>query len=181
MNFFLIANNDNISDKTISELPITDNDVIILYNRQMPLKWDKIKSHNNKLLFLRRKEGGFHGEDKLFDNKNLYNKIYLSASHIIDNDTLLKYEEKYKIKLYKFIEKDDDIRKHIEFKDNKVPQTGLISYLFVKDNFNYDKIFLVGFTNTYKNGIWHGHSKEIEQEFYEVETSKSENIIKIDA
>lgn len=55
MNYFLIANNTKITDKTIEDLPIKDGDVIILYNRQMPLKWEKIKNHQNKILFLRGK------------------------------------------------------------------------------------------------------------------------------
>lgn len=174
MNFFLIANNDSITDKTINDLPINEEDVIILYNRQMPLKWKKIKEHKNKYLFLRTKQGGFWGENTLSKNKSIYNKIFLAGTKIIKDEILENFKNKYKLEsLYRYVENEDDIKKWINFPNKKSPQTGLISYLFVKNKYDYNKIYLIGFTNEYKSGLWSGHSKEIEQDFFKNEICDS--------
>jgi hypothetical protein len=70
MNYFLIANNTSITNKTIENLPIEEEDLVILYNKQMPLKWEKIKKHKNKWLFLRKNKNGYSFEKTLSNNKN---------------------------------------------------------------------------------------------------------------
>jgi hypothetical protein len=54
-------------------------------------------------------------------------------------------------------------------KNKKHPQSGSIAFEYFKDlnifNKN-DQIFLVGFTSIYKNGLWNGHSKELEDNYF---------------
>ena len=165
MNFFLIANNEEIKDKTIEDLPIKEEDVVILYNKQIPLKWKKIKEHKNKWLFLRAKEGGYHGENLLSKNKDLYSDIILTGPFLDQK----KDNFKIKIKDIKRYSYEKDINELGIFKNDKSPQTGLVSFIYIKNKFSYENIYLIGFTNNYKTGIWHKHSKDIEQSFYRSE------------
>ena len=184
MNFFLIANNDSITDKTINDLPINEEDIIILYNNQMPLKWKKIKEHENKWLFLRKKQGGFWGEKTLSKNKNLYKKIFLTTYKEIEEYLLLDMNNKYKHNFNKCFIKpyDNELTDFLKFPKYKYPQTGLISYFHIKKNYLNNKIYkvyLVGFTNDYKGKIWSGHCKKTEQSFLDNEVIIYNNVIKI--
>lgn len=179
MDYYLIANNEQITDKTIENLNIKKCDIIILFNKQHPLKWDKIKEHENKYLVLRKFERGFHGQDNLKNCNILYNKIIFMSDTHIDNTDISKLITAKQIDIDVIISDNIDYNKYVNFKD-KIPQTGLITYLFVKNNFSYNKIYLIGFTNEYIKGIWKGHSKEIEQSFYKNEIETNKNIIKID-
>jgi hypothetical protein len=176
MNYFLIANNDEITDKTIDNLQIKEEDVIILYNRQMPLKWRKIKDHQNKILFLRKKEGGYHGENLLSKNKYLYKEIILTGP-TINVDEIDTYKNKYLLSRVLKYSYSVYIEELNIFPKDKSPQSGLISYIYILNNFEYIKIYLIGFTNDYKT--WRKHSKDIEQNFYKKELEKG-FIIKID-
>jgi hypothetical protein len=178
MNYFLIANNESITDKAIEDLPIKEDDVIILYNRQMPIKWKKIKNHQNKILFLRGKESGYHGDNLLNKNKGLYREIILTGPTINDDEIDI-YKNKYEIsKLLKY-SYSKDIEELNIFPKEKSPQSGLISYIYILNNLKYSKIYLIGFTNDYKTW-YYKHSKDIEQNFYKKELEKG-FIIKIDS
>ncbi len=180
MNYFLIANNDQITDKTIENLPIKEKDIIILYNRQMPLKWNKIKEHKNKWLFLRKMRIGFHGENLINKNKSLFNNIYLTGCLPIEYEILDDFKKKYKIEnVYRYVDNESDIKNFISFDKGKYPQTGLISYIFIKSKYNYENIYLIGFTNDYKTGLWSGHSKKTEQEYFKKELLENKKLIKI--
>ena len=178
MNFFLIANNESITDETIENLTINEDDVIILYNRQMPLKWKKIKDHRNKILFLRKKESGYHGENLLSKNKDLYKEIILTGPTINDGE-IDTYKNKYLLSKVLKYSYSVDIEKLNIFPKDKSPQSGLISYIYILNNLEYIKIYLIGFTNDYKNGTWKKHSKDIEQNFYSKEI-KNGFLVKID-
>lgn len=178
MNFFLIANNDNITDKTINNLHIKEEDIIILYNKQLPLKWEKIKDHKNKILFLRENEKGYHGEHLLNKVKNMYNEIILT-SPLVSSKQIDDYKNKYELENLSSYSYDQDVNNLNLFNSSKSPQSGLISYIYILNNLKFNKIYLIGFTNVYGSGIWKGHSKEIEQNFYKNELEK-EYVIKID-
>jgi hypothetical protein len=188
LNIFLIANNENITNDTIDNLILKDEDIITLYNYQLPLKWDKIKNHNNKILFLRRNtKNSFHGEFLLPKNSYLFNKIILctcltkieESCLSIDFDLQNYINLKYKINTEVFPKSKCDFG--LYFPNGISPQTGLISYLYFKNNFNYENIYLIGFTNEYKNN-WYAHSKDFEQNYYRSEIIKNyrSEIIKID-
>jgi len=178
MNYFLIANNDLITDKSIEDLPLREEDVVILYNRQMPLKWERIKNHNNKILFLRAHEKGYHGENLLHENKDIYKDIIL-ISPLVSDEEISKYKDKYKLSKLSKYSYSKDISNLGIFDSSKVPQSGLISYIYIREYNKFDKIYLVGFTSSYVR-IWKKHSKEIEQDFYKEELKKG-FIIKIDS
>jgi len=176
MNYFLIANNNLIKNETIEGLPISEEDVIILYNKQMPLKWKKIKEHKNKILFLRSKGNGYHGENFLPKNKDLYKEIILLNRQ--EEKKIDYYKNKYKIE-FKIYSYSEDINKINIFPFDKSPQSGLISYIYIINNLEYNKIYLIGFTNI-DSRLWRKHSKDIEQDFYKNELEKG-FIIKIDS
>lgn len=179
MNYFLIANNELISDKTIENLPLNEEDIVILYNHQFPLKWKKIKDHKNKILFLRSFGKGYHGEKNLNENKELYIKIILTSPKVSDFE-VSNYRKNYglsKISKYSYL---SDIDRLNIFNKDVHPQSGLISYIYIINNLKFNRLYLIGFTNIYKKRVnWRGHSKEIEQDFYKNEIKKG-FITKID-
>ena len=185
MNYYLIANNESITDITIENLKIKKDDVIILFNKQMPLKWNIIKIHKNKYLFLREFENGFHGQDDLIDFNNLYKKLFfISDEYKFKNlkkiDLLLNNNKISKDVIFVLSDIDINYKNYSNFR-GKIPQTGLLAYIYIKYNFIYDNIYLIGFTNEYKKKqIWKGHSKEIEQNFYLNELILNKKLIKID-
>jgi len=178
MNYFLIANNTSITNKTIENLPIEEEDLVILYNKQMPLKWEKIKKHKNKWLFLRKNKNGYSFEKTLSNNKNKYKNIILTG-FLVEVDELEKYKNKYKLTNLSGYSYKNDVEKLNIFGKDKIPQSGLISYIYIINKLKFDKIYLVGFTNTYKSVLWCKHSKVIEQNFYKNEI-KNGFLIKID-
>lgn len=182
MNFFLIANNTTITSKTIEDLPIQKEDIIILYNWQFPLRWKKIKEHERKWLFLRKKVNGWWGQTAFKKYKNKYQKIILASQNGISKKTLNSFKKKYGLdNVVTFAKKRTDITSWVKFPKRVIPQTGLISYIYVKTRYDElcDKIYLIGFTNKYKKR-WSGHSRKIEQAFFKKEKDKSEGkIIKI--
>jgi hypothetical protein len=177
MNYFLIANNDSITNETIEALPLKEEDVIILYNRQMPLKWDKIKKHKNKWLFIRSRNGfDFHNEEKL--KQHNYSNFFLTSvispffkEHILCDNLVYNYKKKYNIDFNTYTYICDDLFN----KNGKTPTTGFVSiqYLLL---LGVDKMYTVGFTTEYKNKLWIGHSKDIEQEYYK---NNNDKIIKL--
>jgi hypothetical protein len=54
MKYYLIANNNNLTNEFINNLNITEDDFIILFNHHLPIKFDIIKYHTNKYLFIRK-------------------------------------------------------------------------------------------------------------------------------
>lgn len=142
----------------------------------MPLKWVKIKNHQNKILFLRGKESGYHGENSLNENEYLYKEIILTSPKVNDLEDIRNKYNLEDLSKYDYLE---DIKKLGIFPTDKSPQVGLISYVYILNNFKYNKIYLIVFTNDYKNGTWEKHSKDIEQKFYLNELNKG-FLIKID-
>lgn len=167
----LIANNTNINKKLIDSIKINESDLIVLFNRQTCLKFDKIKNHKNKVLFIRRHSTGYHGINEHNKYKGLYKDIYYVCKFYITSD----FENKNIL-----YDLDKDLVK--KFNDNnKSPQTGFNVYNYYKtiyQNTN-NKIYLIGFTNTYSNPLCSGHSKELEQSFYKNELLLHNNLVKI--
>lgn len=195
MNYFLIANNPRIRNKTIAKLPIGEKDLIILYNNPFALKWDKILKHDNKILFTRRAKNLFYGHDHVNYYKLHFKKIFLisgcnpnfPSDELISNTFLTEMNDKFGYSFDYFPKKQEDIYSHISFDPKISPQTGSISFLFVKQQLNpEDFIYLVGFTSVYKkywffnSKLWIGHSRKFEQNFYKNEMKKNSKIIKID-
>jgi hypothetical protein len=197
--YILIGNNQNIDENTIKKINIDDDDYIILFNHCFPLKFQKIREHPNKIVFIRRNHlKSYWGINEVIENFNIFNEIIpFSTNHKIDkhiktlNDILDKRvpENKEKIlskvnfKSITFIQK---ILKNLTPKYNKekVPTSGFIAYQYFKNiKQNIDNIILVGFTLIYNNNICGG--SECHDGLYEIEYYKNElnnnNLIKIDS
>jgi hypothetical protein len=56
MNYFLLANNKDLSEVTINKLNLNFNeDILVLFNFLFPLKFDRIKDYPNKICVSRRR------------------------------------------------------------------------------------------------------------------------------
>jgi hypothetical protein len=171
MNIYLFGNNEKINHELIKKFNFQSNDLIVLFNKSILLKFPEIKNFKNKVLYLRQKTGGFWGYDEMKENKDLYKNIYFVTVEKIFCD------EKLEKKIFEFKEID-------KIFGEKIPQLGFIVYQYYKNLMveNSDvKIFLIGFTNTYiSKPLWERHSKEIEQEYYKNELLIYKNLFKID-
>ena len=172
---YFIGNNTEIDNNTINKLDISKNDLIILFNKQICLKFNKIKNHKNKIIFLRCNGASWWGLSEYIKNKNIYLKAYFVYSK--DANALIYDDIKCTNLIY-------NIQSEIFVTNKKVPQTGWIAYNFIKDtlniNFHKTSIYLIGFTNEYKSNTWNLHSKEIEQDFFRNEIDNHKNMTKID-
>ena len=196
MRFILIANNNEINEEMIDKINLQYNDIIILFNHHYPIKFEKIKIHQNKILFMRYlvNQKKILGLDEYLNNNN---KFKLILSYYKGNETINYIRDEFythyeKIKCRKLL--INDFIKNISLthkynlKKNYVFSTGFLGYLFakyfsrchLKEIFNYDiqlnKILLVGFTGSYPKiqfNQYHDFNKE--QQYYEIE--KKNNLI----
>jgi len=165
---------------------ITYNKCSFLYN--IP----KICNHKNKIHIIRTGANFLHFDNKITNYLKNCKKIYIIALSI--NDDFINKYILNKFNNYKIINISNENNIYSELKKNnfylannsKCPQTGLLSYLYLKynfNNFNNIKKYLCGFTNDYTNQnskLWIGHSKELEQKYYKNELLIDSNLIKID-
>jgi hypothetical protein len=196
MKYLLIANNDAISSETIEKLEISNDDLIILFNRQYPLKFDKIRKHHNKIVFICNQ----HGAEEIIKNHSLYRKIYYRGTlkecpwvneikkNPESNQKLSELSPIHKTVLEK-LEKDVYPEKKIFDKEKGItraigPQTGFLVYLYVKHCLmsDQDKVYLIGFTGKYKyrNALLNWHDIDFEQNYYQKEKKNYPNLVKID-
>ena len=164
----LIGNNETITDKTIQELELDSDTLIILFNHHMPLKWEKIKKHENKVVFLRYNGSTYWGQEVFNKNKKLFKKAYyLHRKYFMDEKKKVEFFSDEEYEKFGFIQ--------------HCPTSGLCAYLYVM-KYLYDedtKVYLVGFSLNYKT-ISSCHSKNIELNFYQEELTKNPNLIKLD-
>jgi hypothetical protein len=196
--YILIGNNPNIDENTIEKLNINDDDYIILFNHCSPLKFKKIREHENKIVFIRRNHlKSYWGINEVIENFNIFKEIFpFSTNHKSE-----KHRETLNMILDKKIpENKEKIISKINFNNitfiqkilkkltppynkKKVPTSGFIAYQYFKSiKKNMDNMVLVGFTLIYDNNICGG--SECHDGFYEIEYYKNElnnnNLIKID-
>jgi hypothetical protein len=141
-NIYIIANNSEILESTISKIDIKNNNVIILCNTILSNKYQKINLFPNKYIFLRSNHlGSYWGMEELIKKDNiLYTKI-ICIDNIPNKIDILK--EKYvNIEI---------ICSYIpEYPKDTSPSTGFIAYNYAKKYLG-DNITLIGFngkTNT---------------------------------
>ena len=115
--------------------------------------------------FYRTKSDGMHGIGKFMNCQHKKNIISLNYPHplitniIEDNAPYCKFYAGF----------NDLKQKHGYTAQKKSPQTGTL-VLEVLKKYNYidtnSNIFLVGFTSTYDHGLWDGHSKNLEDQYF---------------
>lgn len=209
MKYILIGNNTELNEEDINKLNINSEDIIILFNSCYPIKFDKIKNHKNKILFVRglfrhNKLCSFHGIDSIikyhedfikiipvsceYPLKKIINKsLQLSILTSILNKKISNHEVYNKILNKLSFNESDIIYLSIlnispKYTINKSPSTGLIGYLYVKSimNQSIDKIILVGFTMSYDGKITTSfHDGYYELLYYDMELSKYNFVHKV--
>jgi len=104
MKHILIANNENITEKTIDSLDIKDDDFIFLFNHMYPLKFNKIKNHKNLICVLRFKlnKDIMSGFKEYYFNNTIFKKVLIFYSRKLVTKKEKRILDKYK----NFIEKE---------------------------------------------------------------------------
>jgi hypothetical protein len=165
MKIYIISNNIYIDKKIFSV--IKKDDLIIFMNHHY--HDSSLFNDNKKFLFIRRCMYGYWGYSNNYNNR--YNKIYF-----VDGDINHK-EYKNNIDTCEKLCISADVNNY-EFKEYKkilnsiiltTPTTGFITYLFIKENYPNDEIFLIGFTgehSTIKEFIPKSHNYLFEQKYY---------------
>jgi hypothetical protein len=165
MKVYLISNYYKIEE---SNIKINNDDLVILFNHSFPIKFNKIKNHKNKWIFIRANPKSYWGFDKLLENHNLYEKIILIGPPRTNSI------EKLKLNGIKF--ELTNIPNVESYEKNKSPTSGFIGYLNIKNEYKLEDIILVNFTGESSNGGngWSGHDYKFEQEYYKNKNIKKE-------
>jgi len=192
MSIYFLANNIDVI-KLVNNINFNENDLLITYNKCQHLyNIPKVYNHNNRIHIIRAGNEMIHYDSKISKYLNNCKKIYI-IGNLINNEYINKYILNI-INNYNIIDISKEkniyeelIKMKFLLKNNKKePQTGLLSYLYLKTHikdFNNKKKYLFGFTNDYTNEklkLWRGHSKELEQTYYQNELLIDSNLVKID-
>lgn len=191
----LIANNEKIVSETVDNLDVRAEDLLILFNDCLPFKFEKIRDHSNKIVFIRKvsflKEQ-YTGLSFLIKNKEFFKKILpcnggihgkefhskilnkLLFEKIFDENFILKVDYNYDSYVKSYM-------KDLEPYKGK-PTTGFIGFCYANKIKNKeDNIILVGFDLLYGGKVLKGfHNGLHELKHYE-EEEKRGNLIRISA
>jgi len=163
-NTYLIANNpQNI--KFLNNHTFNENDHVIVFNNNRFKSHPAFKNIENITHFYRCAPDKLHGQ-RHFIGDCQCKKVIISLKknhpvllHWISQDDTLSYYAGF----WQFL------NKYQYREQNKEPQTGSLVFEVLKE-YNYinkkSKIFLVGFTSIYDRGLWHGHSKDLEDQYF---------------
>jgi len=164
MKVYLISNYYKMKECNIN---INDDDLVILFNHSFPIKFNKIKNHKNKWIFIRANSKGYWGFDELIKNHDLYKKVILIGERTNSIEKLKLNGIKFEIINTPNIE---------SYKKDKSPTSGFIGYLNIKDEYKIEDIILVNFTGKGSNGGdgWSRHDYKFEQEYYKNKNIKTE-------
>lgn len=187
MNYFLLANNKEFSESTINKLRLNpDNDILVLFNFLVPLKFDSIRDYPNKICVSRRRPVKDRLESKYLEGikeyyvnigimrelQHLFQKIYVlpcphnmgqSSQEYIDHISLYNFDsdkiECLDYSIANFNAKLNYYRPGIQAEVS----TGIIVYEYFKENkLLEDKIILVAFNS----GVSKFHDKEWETQYF---------------
>ena len=192
MSIYFLANNIDVI-KLVNKTNFNENDLLITYNKcEYLYNIPKIYNHKNKIHIIRTGHNFLFYDNKISKYLDNCIKIYIIALSI--NDKFINKHILNKFNNYEIIDifnenniMDELIKNNFLSKKKPIsPQTGLLSYLYLKykyNDFNNIQKYLYGFTNNYKNQnfqLWNGHSKELEQKYYKNELLINCTLIKID-
>ena len=161
----LIFSNIKIDKEKISQLNITDNDLLVFLNRAYAIQY--FKQFNNKIIFHRYSHKfGYFG---LADLKNI-NCIKFgigSSSSNISKEQLQVIKQNYNQNFYKLPQVINNNKKYGQLCDG--PTTGWLVQFLMKFRYPNSKIQLINFfpTTDYSTGHWIGHDWKFQNEYYE--------------
>ena len=161
----LIFSNIKIDKEKISQLNITDNDLLVFLNRAYAIQY--FKQFDNKIIFHRYSHKfGYFG---LTDLKNI-NCIKFgigSSSSNISKEQLQVIKQNYNQNFYKLPQVINNNKKYGQLCDG--PTTGWLVQFLMKLRYPNSKIQLINFfpTTDYSTGHWIGHDWKFQNEYYE--------------
>ena len=162
MKYYLLANNIDIQDSHIDQIELKDN-ILILFNYMIPMKFDKIKTYSKKYLFCRiianvdkvsNIEAQYAGLGMGYDLIEYFQKIFL---YPYPEDSRLYSNLQLNHTIFSSIdEKVADLKKISRYPKYKNMSTGFIVYNYICDikNIN-DEIILVGFNSDINKNYHH--------------------------
>ena len=156
MNYLLLANNKKISELTINKLKLNpENDVLVLFNFLIPMKFDAIQYYPNKICISRRRPIKDRLESKYLNGvkeyyvnigimrqlQNLFKKIYILPCPNNMGKNTQEYEDH--ISLYNFDTEKlgcidyamNDLNKKLNYSRSGIQaevSTGIIVYEYFK-------------------------------------------------
>ena len=161
----LIFSNIKIDKEKISQLNITDNDLLVFLNRAYAIQY--FKQFNNKIIFHRYSHRfGYFG---LIDLKNISCiKFGIGGnSSNISKEQLQIIKQNYNQDFYKLPQVIKNNKKYGQLCDG--PTTGWLVQFLMKLRYPNSKIQLISFfpTTDYSTGHWIGHDWKFQNEYYE--------------
>jgi hypothetical protein len=123
--------------------------------------------------FYRGNKTGYWGIENI--NNCSCEKYFISRNILNCHKKIIEKFPNSKIKS-NFKEMED---KYEFTKQKRSPQAGSLVFEYLKINkiFNQDSnIYLVGFTSQYKNGLWNGHSKVLEDNYFKEQILEFSNL-----
>jgi hypothetical protein len=187
MNYLLLANNKKISELTINKLKLNpENDVLVLFNFLIPMKFDAIQYYPNKICISRRRPIKDRLESKYLNGvkeyyvnigimkqlQNLFKKIYVLPCPNNMGKNTQEYEDH--ISLYNFDTEKlgcidyamNDLNKKLNYFRSGIQaevSTGIIVYEYFKTiKLPEDNIILVAFDS----GVSKFHDKDWETQYF---------------
>jgi hypothetical protein len=194
MNYLLLANNKKISELTINKLKLNpDNDVLVLFNFLIPIKFNTIQYYPNKICISRKRPIKYRLESKYLNGvkeyyanmgimrqlQNLFKKIYILPCPNNMGQNTQEYEDH--ISLYNFDTEKlgcinyamDDLNKRLNYSRSGIQaelSTGIIVYEYFKSiKLPEDNIILVAFDS----GVDKFHDKDWETQYFLNEINKN--------
>jgi len=163
MTIYLLSNLINKkAEEVIYSLNIKNEDIIVVFNHAAPMQYKKIHDHKKKFLFLRKGEYnqyGYHGDKKALQDKHKYEKIILINRSLKSEKFFKKIDATEIINGKTFV---------TTYTKNKIPTSGFISFMYMKNKFPETKINLINFTCSSSTGQrkYKNHDYSFEQNFY---------------
>lgn len=176
MRYILIANNKKLSDYTIDQIDLKDDDIVILFNDMFAFRYDKIKYFPNKWWVGRQLPikpempfRSFAGIDLVKENEHLFKKIVVHSCPCVFDQSknrtqkfLQERVDSYNFdpnKLWCLEPYSDGVRKMIGYPKGKNMSSGIIVYgALQRLKKPEDEILLVSFTSeltkSFHNDIW---------------------------
>lgn len=174
MIYYLLANNNEIQNHHIEKIDYDENNILILFNYRLPMKFDKVRGHNNKYLVCRLRSDFqeqensvvYAGMENIENDYGKFAKIFMCPYNI---NIAKPIEQMYNISIHHMEPLVDNLKTLTRYPRFKNMSTGFMAYNYVKLIKNIDdSIVLVGFTSQINK---HYHNPSWEAKFFREEVS----------
>lgn len=188
MRHIIIANNKKLTEHTVDQIKLNNNDIIYLFNYMKPFfDFEKIRNHKRKVFIGRQRpikdetiNLPYAGIDLVKEHQDHFEKIiFHSCPSFFSDNNENKIRFQNGIDLYNFDQSKLDclepfvhkLKNRINYPDDKNMSTGLIVYEYIKKIKDlHDEILLVGFTSELARSF---HSDNWESNYFRSEIKKN--------